>query len=136
MTRDAHYAEADRLWQAIKRDYFREVEVFAGAREVDAGREKRFLKNWDALCTLDLDIASTVWHGLKEVEVMFGRMGEPNSPADHNLRQLGEFVEVLSKGREANPDAVVKTAGELYALGEEAIRREVENDFGTGAGQG
>lgn len=42
---EEHYEEVERLWRAVKRDYFHEVEVMAGIAEMDDPRWRRLLKN-------------------------------------------------------------------------------------------
>lgn len=125
----AHYAEVNRLWRAVKRDFFVAVERVGGLNTTDPRhtRLKRLQRNWEALCELDVDIAASLYHGLNELAMSFARHGQVNSPMDRHSQQLDELVGIIKIGREANPDAVVTTAGELYKLGEEAIRREIED---------
>lgn len=126
---EAHWREANRLWRAVKRDYLTAVEMIGGQRELDNARLRRLEDNWNALCALDIRVASRLAHGFEQLDGIIQRHGDPTGPDAHNLRQMQEAVEIARLGREANPEAEVDTVGELYALGEEEIRRQVDDEF-------
>lgn len=127
MKDEAHWIEVDRLWRAIKRDALVSVEHFAGLDvDSDGKRWKRLLRNWDALCAHDIDMASRLAHGWSELDRSLSKHGDPAGPSAHNLRQLTEILGVAEIGRVANPDAEVETLGELHRMGLDAIRRDVE----------
>ena len=125
-TDDAHMAEVNRLWRAVKRDYFAVVLEMAGFTELDDRRYQRLNSNWDALCALDINVAASLYHGIEKVHMSFSRHNSPNSPANHRMRVMTAVLGVVDRGRAANPDVEVETVGELYALGEEALQRDVE----------
>ena len=68
------------------------------------------------------------YHGVEQVGVLMARVDMLNSPSDHQLRQLAELSGLARIAREANPGAQVKTLGELVELGEQEIRRQVDED--------
>lgn len=139
MSDDTRWAETDRLWRAIKRDLFPVIEAYAGFRYPNDTDEKvterltkratRLQQNWEALCRVDLDVATGILHGIEQATWNFPRHGEPYSPGDQANREMDELVGLVTKGREANPETKVETVGELVDLGEQAIRREVEEDL-------
>lgn len=120
--------ELYRLWRAVRRDLGTAILGFAGIGEFNDRAWKRLCRNWQRLCAADLDTASSIYHGLHEVSAMMALYDKADSPADHQVRELNEIADVVSAGREASPDAEVATAGELYALGEQALRDEVGPD--------
>lgn len=119
--------ELERLWRALRRDLANAVLEMSGFREGTVAVD-RFEKNWVKLCDLDLDIAANLYHGIDQIHMLAGRLGKPNSPADHALRKLKEIVGLAGIGREQNPNAEVRTVGELVALGEQAVRDEVDSE--------
>ncbi len=124
MTADDHWAEADRLWRAVRRDLTAAIFERAGYQEGHAF--SRLAKNWGQLCALDLDVAACLYHGVKQIQMMMVRLDQPYSPASHMIRQLGE----VAARQEANPDDEVEASGELYALGQQALRDEAGRDAG------
>jgi hypothetical protein len=123
---DDHCEEAERLWRAFRRDLSASILELAGFR--DGNALSRLQNTWERICDADLNIAAALYHGVSEVSGMMGRYGEPNSPADHHLRQLQELTGLVTIAREANPSIRVETVGELLSLGEEEIRRQVDDD--------
>jgi hypothetical protein len=128
MTDPERRSEADKLWVAVKRDYFVAVETIAGIRrdEGDA-RWTRLLKNWRALCALDIAVATQLVHGLREVSIVFD--ADHRGPADSHLQQLDEMLGTADSGRAAN-DAEVETIGKVYELAEGALQRRIDEDPG------
>ena len=53
--------------------------------------------------------------------------GKANSPADHHLRRLDEITGMAEIARAGHPHADVQTLGELIALGEKAVKDEIEH---------
>ncbi len=126
MTDSERRREADKLWAAVKRDYFVAVETVAGMRrdEGDA-RWARLLRNWRALCSLDIDVARQLVHGLREVSLVFD--ADHRGPADGHLQQLDEMLGTGDGGRAAN-DAEVETIREVHQLAEDALQRRIDED--------
>jgi len=118
--------EIERLWRAVKRDYFGVVVDVAGLRTFDQRRFERLRRNWIDLCKLDGDLAAHLAHGFEEVDEIIQRPGGVEAPFDRNTRTMAELVGVARIGRHANPDADVQTLGELVQLGEEVIAQELE----------
>ena len=128
MTNEEHYDEVDRLWRAVKRDLSSAIMEFAGFQ--DGKALDRLAKNWDKLCELDLDVAGRLYHGVEQVHMRMARNDKPNSPADHQLRQMSELVGMATIAREKHPDADVKALGELLSLGEKSIQEEIDAETG------
>jgi hypothetical protein len=132
--------EAMRLWKAVKRDLLSAVESFGALsypgqteEQIQEGfrrRNTRLMKNWAALEALAPEFQELLYHGWEQVETMLGRPQDEAGPMWRGVRELEEMAGVLEIGREANPDAKVETVGDLYTLGEQAIRDEIEEDFG------
>lgn len=133
MPASAKEDEIERLWRAFRRDLSTTILLFGGFTD-DRKAADRLTKNWARLCELDLDIAALIHHGVEQVSCITGRIGEPNSPSEHHLRGLQELVGMATIARDANPDAEVETLGELVALGEKEIQRQVEGDTLPGKG--
>jgi hypothetical protein len=132
MSDQAHWVEVNRLWGAIKRDYLAAVEIMAGFRPLDdaaQARSKRIRRNWDGLCDLDIDVAARLHHGFEQMWMGLSRRGNPNDPVEHHMRQLKEVVGIATIGRDANPDTDVGTLGELIQMGEDAIRKQIDDDL-------
>jgi hypothetical protein len=124
MTNSERGIEVDRLWAAIKRDYFVAVENFAGLRRDEGDRRwKRLVKNWRALCSVDTDLAARLARGLHEVSVVFD--ANHRGPADGHLQQLDDTLD-----RAADHDAEVEHSRKVYELGEEALQRRIDEDPG------
>ena len=124
MTNSERRSEVDRLWTAVKRDYFAAVETFAGIRgDQDDRRWNRLRANWRALCSLDTDRAALLAHGLHEVTMLFE--ADARGPADGHLEQLDEVHDVV---RALSPEAEVETFRTMYSLGEEALQRRIDED--------
>ena len=124
MTNSPRRSEVDKLWTAVKRDYFSAVETFSGIRSDQGDRRwNRLLANWRALCSLDADRAAALAHGLREVSLLFD--ADVRGPADSHLEQLEEVHDIV---RVMMPDADAETFGTTYALGEEALQRRIEED--------
>jgi hypothetical protein len=118
--------KTDQLWRAFRRDLSASILELAGARRGNA--LGRLHKTWERLCDTNLDAATAIYHGIKEIEDLTARYGEPNSPADHRLRQMGELTGMIAIAAASNPGIKAWTVGELLALGEEEIRRQVDDD--------
>jgi len=130
MKNQDHWDEIDRLWKAISRDFFVSLMLLAGLGDIkDETRLHRLLRNWDALCEKDIDIAASIAHGCELMSDGFSKLQDPSGPAARNEQRFNELFGVISIGRKANPDAEVKTVGELYKLGEAAIRSELDEDL-------
>jgi hypothetical protein len=115
--------ERDKLWAAVKRDYFAAVETVAGVRsDQDHRRWNRLLTNWRALCSLDTDRAAALAHGFHEVSMLFD--ADVRGPA---ADQSEEIVEVHDALR-AMPNADEEPFRKMYALGEEALQRHIDED--------
>ncbi|TML17054.1 MAG: hypothetical protein E6G39_04835 [Actinobacteria bacterium] len=126
MTNSERRSEVDKLWAAVKRDYFGAIETFTGIRGDQGDRRwNRLLANWRALCELDIDRASLLARGLREVSMLFD--AHLRGPADGHLDQLDEVHDVV---RALNPDPDLETFGSTYALGEEALQRRLDEDPG------
>ena len=127
MTKPQHGSEVDKLMAAIKRDYFAAAETIAGIR-IDEGdrRWKRLLKNWRALCSVDIDVATQLSHGLREVSTVFD--ADHRGPADSHLHQP-EIQATADIDRAAN-DAEVDTFAKDYDLAEAALQRRIDEDPG------
>ena len=126
MTNSERRSEVDKLWTAVKRDYFVAVETFAGIRGDQGDRRwNRLLANWRALCSLDSDRAALLAHGLREVSMLFD--ADVRGPADGHLEQIDEVHDVV---RALHPDADAETFGTMYSLGEEALQRRIDEDPG------
>lgn len=128
MTKSQHGSEADKLWVAIKRDYFVAVETVAGVRpDEGAIRWTRLLKNWRALCAVDLAVAAQLAHGLREVSLVFD--ADYRGPADRHLQQLDEMFETPDRGRAAInvEDGAIST---MHELAEGALQRRIDEDPG------
>ena len=124
MTNSEHRNEADKLWTAVKRDYFIAVETFAGIRgDQDERRWNRLLANWRALCSLDADRAALLARGLQEVSTLFD--ADVRGPADGHIQQTLEVHEVV---RALGPDVDPETRRTLQSLGEEAMQRRIDED--------
>lgn len=118
--------EVYRLWRLLKRDLGGAILYFTGADDkADVRAYRRFRKNWIRLCAFDLDVAASIVHGITELSMMMGR----NGPGDRLDQRLQEIVQVAQMGRDANPDAEVRTVGDLVALGEKAIADEIDADL-------
>jgi hypothetical protein len=116
-------AERDKLWAAVKRDYFAAVETVAGVRsDRDDRRWNRLLANWRALCSLDTDRAATLAHGFHEVYMLFDI--DLRGPAVDESEQLTEVHDALR----AMPNADEEPFRTMYALGEEALQRHIDED--------
>ena len=120
--------EIGRLWSAFRRNLTGAILEFMGAQ--DGKASERLDKAWARLCEMDLDVAANIYHGVEQVYMLMARHDQPYSPADHHMRQLGELAELVRIGREANPDAEVRTVGELMDLGEKEIQRQVDDETG------
>ena len=70
----------------------------------------------------------SLYHGVSEISALMARWGQPDSPADHHLRQFEELTGIVAIAAAANPGVKVETVGELLALGEAEIRRQVDDD--------
>jgi hypothetical protein len=132
MTNSERRSEVDKLWTAVKRDYFVAVETFVGIRSDQGDRRwNRLLANWRALCSLDADRAALLARGLHEVSMLFG--AEVRGPADGHLEHTDEVEqteEVHDVVRAFTPGADAETFGTIYALGEEALQRRLDEDPG------
>ena len=131
MMDQAHWTEVERLWSAVKRDYFSVAEVFAGSDRLPEDEKDRRLRrlerNWNELCDLDLDVASGLHHGVNEVSMLLAGYDRPDGgPATRHDQRLKEALGVSKLGRDANPGADADTLGELYELGEEELRRAAD----------
>lgn len=124
---DDHRVEVDRLWRALRRDLSASILELAGAKDSHAALG-RLQKTWERLCDTDLNAAAAIYHGVSEISALMARWGEPNSPADHHLRQFEELTGIVAIAAAANPGVKVETVGELLALGEAEIRRQVDDD--------
>ena len=116
-------AESDKLWAAVKRDYFAAVETVAGIRsDQDHRRWNRLLTNWRALRSLDTDRAAALAHGFREVSMLFD--ADVRGPATD---QSEEIIEVRDAVR-AMPNSDEEPFRQMYALGEEALQRHIDED--------
>jgi hypothetical protein len=116
-------AERDKLWAAVKRDYFAAVETVAGIRrDQDQRRWNRLLTNWRALCSLDTDRAATLAHGFHEVSTLFG--ADVRGPSADQPEQIIEVHDALR----AMPNPDEEPFRKMYALGEEALQRHIDED--------
>ncbi|MEO5839460.1 MAG: hypothetical protein ABIQ73_02790 [Acidimicrobiales bacterium] len=128
MTDSHRRNEADKLWTAVKRDYFVAVETVAGTRPPAEGdvRWTRLLKNWRALCSMDIDLARQLNHGLREVSLVFD--ADQRGPADgHLMQQLNQIPETPDSGSAAS-DPEFETAAKLHDLAEGALQRRIDED--------
>ena len=74
MKDEREWDELERIWRAIRRDVFFEVEVAAGFHplgDAQVRRSRRLNRNWRRFCELDIDLASRLAHGLREVASSF-----------------------------------------------------------------
>ena len=116
-------AEVDRLWAAVKRDYFAAIETVAGVRNAeDHRRWNRLLTSWRALCSVDKDRATSLAHGFHEVSMLFD--ADVRGPADDQSEQSTEVHDALR----ALPNADDERFRPMYALGEEALQRRIDED--------
>ncbi|MEO5842932.1 MAG: hypothetical protein ABIQ73_26475 [Acidimicrobiales bacterium] len=116
--------DVEKLWTAVKRDYFVAVETFAGIRGEDGDiRWNRLVKNWRALCAVDTDRAARLAHGLREVTSVFD--ASHRGPADGHLQELSEIHDIV---RASIPEVDSETVGNLYAMGEEAMQRRIDEN--------
>ena len=126
MTNTERRTEVDKLWTAVKRDYFFAVETFSGIRGDQGDRRwNRLLANWRALCALDTDRAAVLANGLREISMLFD--ADIRGPADGHIEPIDEIHEVV---RVMSPDADAETFATMYALGEEALQRRLDEDPG------
>jgi hypothetical protein len=124
----------DKLLKVVQRDLAPMVLGF-GFQVEERTRARiatRFQRNWEELCQLDLDAAAAFYHGVREMDLLMARYGQPFSPADQLGRQDDEAGGILEIGRRANPDAQVATLGELYELGQQAIADEINSELDAG----
>ena len=126
---EQHWDEVDHLWRAVRRDLGSAILCCAGYRDGQAPIN-RLTGNWDRLCDLDIDAAASIYHGIEQIYIAMARMNEPNSPSEHRLRQLQELAGMAAIGRDQHPEAEVTTLGGLVSLGDEAIRKELDDVFG------
>ena len=128
MTNSERRSEVDRLWAAVKRDYFIAVETLAGIRPDEGDRRwARLLTNWRALCAVDVDVAAQLVHGLREVSTVFD--ADHRGPADRHLQELDEMLGARDTARAAN-GAEEETFGKAYEPGEAALQRRIDEDPG------
>jgi hypothetical protein len=81
---DSADEEVERLWRAFRRDLTPAILESAGVQEGNA--IKRLTRTWERLCEVDLEVAAGIHRAVEQVSLITGRLGELNSPADHNLR--------------------------------------------------
>ena len=124
---EVHRREVERLWRAVRRDYFSSLEIVAGIAAFEPDRLRRFERNWEKLCHLDINTAACLTHGFAEMNEMIQQKADgPNGPDERLSQWMSEMKGVAEIGRAANPDADVHTLGEIIELGEAAIEAEVE----------
>lgn len=121
--------QTERLWRAFRRDLSGAILEWTGFEDGVAGKAiDRLAKTWERLCETNIDVAARILHGVEQIDLMMARNGKPNSPMDHRLRQMQEVVGVATIARDANPDAETETLGDLMRLGDEEIRRQVDEE--------
>lgn len=125
---DQHWEDVDRLWRALRRDLGTAILEGAGVR--DGQTLVRILSTWERLCEVDLDVAAGIYHGMQQITMAMARHGQVNSPSAHHLGQLSEQVGLAEIGRAKHPEAGAETVGDLIALGEVAIRSEIDAETG------
>lgn len=76
--------ETARLWRAIRRDYFRSLEYVVeelvwipGSTTRGAHAMRRLQRNWNALCSVNLDAASVLVWASRELEKRLRESGDP-----------------------------------------------------------
>ncbi|MGH3484750.1 MAG: hypothetical protein ACRDPQ_16145 [Nocardioidaceae bacterium] len=121
MNDDAHWDEVERLWRLCRRDLGAAIKEMAGYQ--DGRAWDRLVKNWKALCDLDLDVAAALYHGIEQVQMAMSK----NGVTEHRHAQMRGTLGVLEIGRQANPDAETQTVGELYDLGKRAISDDIDH---------
>jgi hypothetical protein len=128
---EEHFAEVDRLWIACRRDLADAVEELAGFSGGSRhGASSRFQSNWERLCATDLRAAAAIYRGLSQIVSVAARRDQPDSPSEHGVRDLQELAGIVEVGRSAHPDSQVEAIDELYDLGMQAIRDEIDHDLG------
>jgi hypothetical protein len=96
MKDEREWDELERLWRAIRRDVFFEVEVAAGFQplgDAQVRRSRRLNRNWRRFCELDIDLASRLAHGLREVAMSFSHVDvHGTTPMERHLRGLDTLI--------------------------------------------
>jgi hypothetical protein len=102
MKNEREWDELERLWRAIRRDVFFEVEVAAGFHplgDAQMRRSRRLNRNWRKFCELDIDLASRLAHGLREVAMSFSEAGvNGTSPMERHLMGLDTDISLADAG--------------------------------------
>jgi hypothetical protein len=111
---DDHSEEVERLWQEYSRDFPAAILYLAG------DPDDRALKRW--LGTLDrlIELGGSSSPTLPRVV--------PGVASDESGWNLAEMAGMAMIAREANPGIRAETLGELIDLGEQEIRRQVDDD--------
>jgi hypothetical protein len=126
--------QADRLLRAFLRDvssYLRGHLDPAEAEESHKGRYSRMHRSWERLSEASPDVAGFVAHTLASIGSEFAWGSATGERwAEISGRYADEFLGVAAVGRAANPDAEVRNLGELHALGEAEIQRQIDEDTG------
>ena len=117
-----HQQDAEKVWAAVKRDYFAAVETSAGLRvELNDKRRVRLLNSWRMLCAVDPDVAQRLAAGLDEVALALRDAGDRR----HEPRPL-QVSKFLTQHEEDDDD---EELGGVLTLGGAALQRRISEQF-------
>ena len=112
----------DKVWSAVKRDYFAAVEARAGFRvDLNDKRWRRLLNSWRMLCAVDHDAAMRLAGGLQEVASAFEHSGDRRREA--RPLQVDQFLE------QHGPDECDEETIGILTLGGAALQRRISEQF-------
>jgi hypothetical protein len=96
VTDEKDWDELERLWRAVRRDVFFEIEAAAGFHplgESQLKRSRRLNRNWRRFAELDIDLASRLAHGLREVALLFSQVEvRGTTPMERHLLGLDTAI--------------------------------------------
>lgn len=122
-----HLEEVKRLREAFKRD--RGAWILEAARGQENGdAAKRLDATMKRLREVDTELISEMNRLTEQAHSAGRHIGDPRSPEAAITGSLREMIGLGRIGYEANPDAEVETLGEILRLGEQEIRRQVDED--------
>jgi hypothetical protein len=112
----------DKVWSAVKRDYFAAVEARAGFRvDLNDKRWRRLLNSWRMLCAVDHDAAMRLAGGLQEVASAFEHVDDRRR--EPRPLQVNEFL------MHHEPDDSDDDTSSVLTLGGAALQRRISEQF-------
>jgi hypothetical protein len=116
-----------RLWSEITGLLGDCVEELGGVT-ASRGAAARLTQQWEALARADIELAGRLYHGISQLTHSMGLPGQRHSPAQRSRQQLDEMLGMADIGlvAEAEREAAAMTLPDLVALGERAVRDEID----------